>query len=450
MKGGNSSQHVQQDELAKEARDLIKYAKSGRQHDVLTALGRCGGSVTEAAMALGCGRPTVRAVLNTVRGYRDAGVSWGSNPAPYRRSDAADTIPAPTPTPTPPPARAHKADVQALLKLVHGRKGADPIAFEELCDRLDTAPGRVRSLIEEARDAGYDVEIDEAHVGRAPQADPSREVTVEGPAPVNGRYTIALVGDIHFGSKQHMRAEFEDFCRYAYHERGVRRFLQVGDMIDGAYKFSFQEQSVRGFEDQCDYAIANLPGDFGLEGGVPYVRDGLYLPGATWTCILGNHDETFDQNGINVERAMNERFHRAGRTDVEFVGTRGAYVRLLAQGQKRGTIVELWHPKGGAAYAKSYKLQNHIRDYGVGQKPDILAQGHTHQSMYLPERGVHAFVCGCWQGGKSAFGRSIGGAPAIGSWIVEYGVTEHETLRDVTMSWRAYYEGESPRTVEMS
>lgn len=231
-----------------------------------------------------------------------------------------------------------------------------------------------------------------------------------------------------------MRGQFEEYTQWAYGERGVRRFLHVGDMLDGAYKFSFSEQNVRGFEDQCDYAIEHLP----------------RLEGATWTCILGNHDETFDVNGLNVERAINERFRSAGRTDVEFIGARGAYVRLLAPGQKRGTIVELWHPKGGAAYAISYKLQNHIRDYAVGAKPDIALQGHTHQAMYFEQRGVHAFVCGCWQGGKSAFGRSIGGAPSIGSWVIEYEVTEDETIRTLTPSWRRYYEGESPRTVAMS
>jgi hypothetical protein len=72
-----------------------------------------------------------------------------------------------------------------------------------------------------------------------------------------------------------------------------------------------------------------------------------------------------------------------------------------------------------------------------------------HRQMYFTTRGVHAFASGCWQGGQSSFGKSLGGAPDIGSWIIEYTLTEGGTVRSVKPEWVAYYETETVRSVEL-
>lgn len=335
----------------------------------------------------------------------------------------------------PPMTPSQERDVSgALAKLLHIVRGDEPVALEELCDTLDLPPAKARELIVEARAKGYDVRLEHDIVGRSPPPDPSAEVVVNLPDAVVSKRAIALVGDVHVGSKQFLEGPFRDFCDEAY-ERGVRTFVQVGDLLDGVYRFSIWEQRERGFEEQIKRAVEVVP----------------QYADARWLWILGNHDETFERDsGLSVMNAANQEFQAAGRTDVECVGSRGAYVRLVGPGERRGLIVEAWHPKGQPAYALSYKMQNHIRDYRVGMKPDILAVGHWHQQCYFETRGVHAFSCGTWQGGKSSFGKSIGGSPSIGSWIVEYGLTETETLRDVRPTWRAYYEFEEPRRVEMS
>ncbi len=207
-------------------------------------------------------------------------------------------------------------------------------------------------------------------------------------------------------------------------------FACVGDMLDGVYRHSVWEQSERGLEEQADVFADVLPN----------------LPGAIWPWIKGNHDETFEnESGMDVGRVLDDRFAARGRKDVMCVGSRGAYIRLRAPGEKRGVTVELWHPKKGPGYALTYAMQNHIRDYAVGAKPDILLVGHWHQSAYFTVRGVHALSCGAWQGGKSSYGRSLGGSPAIGSWKIRYGLTEHGTIRRFAPEWFGYYEGETAR-----
>lgn len=343
-----------------------------------------------------------------------------------------DTDPAGMPAVAPEDERAEQ-EAEALSRLLDHTRRA-PVTLEELCDVLDMTPGGVRRLVAVAQERGYRVELDDGHVGRPPhdvRAPQTHDVLVEG---ARDRHVIAAVGDIHFGSRHHLGPQFHDYCRNAY-EQGARTFLHVGDLLDGVYRHSIWEQSHRGYEEQVACAIECLP----------------RMPGATWYFIQGNHDETLGEaSGLEVGRAIEQSFTAAGRNDLKYLGPRAAYVRLVGPGERRGIFVELWHPRDkGNAYAKSYRMQKHIENYAPGQKPDVLFAGHWHQQFYFTTRGVHAFSAGCWQGGQSSFGKSLGGAPAIGSWIVEYAVTDSGTIRHIRPEWCGYFETESVRDVEL-
>lgn len=307
-----------------------------------------------------------------------------------------------------------------------------PATLESLCNVLDVSPARLRSLADAAKKNGYRVHIEGDSIGRAPSAAGGKafEVLI---SKAMTKHTIAIVGDIHIGSKYHLGAQLKDFCDKAF-ARGARHFLHVGDLLDGVYKHSRWDQSEHGFEEQSQAAIETLP----------------RYKGAQWYFIAGNHDETFaDESGIDVGRAIADRFRSAGRNDLTYLGARGAYMRLHGKGERRGLFVELWHPRGGSAYAKSYRAQKKVEGYSVGAKPDILAIGHFHQSMYLTVRGVHAISAGCWQGSGSSFAKSLGGAPDIGSWIVEYSLTKEGTVRDISPTWVSYFETEKVREVAL-
>lgn len=319
----------------------------------------------------------------------------------------------------------------ALLAAV--KKG--PVSLEGLCDRLDMSPGKLRALVSDARDAGLSVEIDGSHIGRPPRQESSHEdeAQIRMPAPINGRQMFAVCSDIHVGSKHHLADYLEDFVERAY-VRGVRKILCPGDLLDGVYKHSVWEQTHRGFDEQVREAARTLP----------------RRPGLSWEFIIGNHEQTFEDScGLDVGRAIVDTFRSEGRHDWTYHGARGAYLRLVAPGE-RGMVVEMWHPKKGTGYALSYGMQNHIRDYAVGAKPDCLLVGHWHQQCYFVSRGVHAMSCGTWQGGKSSYGRSLGGSPAIGGWVVDYATTKDGTVREFTPTWNAYYENEAARDVMMT
>jgi hypothetical protein len=306
-----------------------------------------------------------------------------------------------------------------------------PKGLEELCDTFDLSPRRMRELVIEAQNRGFAVSLEDDHVGSPPQREglDTKEITISQPGE---RHALAIVGDIHFGSKHHLSKPFLDFCGKAY-EAGVREFLQVGDLLDGTYSHSLYEQSARGFEEQVDVAFETLP----------------KYKGVTWHFIQGNHDETFRQHtGLDVGRVIVDRFNARKRQDIVYHGARSAYMRMRAKGERRGLIVQLWHPGDkGAAYALSYGIQRKIEGYAVGQKPDLLAVGHWHQMGCFLIRGVYSISAGCWQGAGSSFAKSLKTAPAIGSWVVEWSVTKEGTIREFSPTWHGHLEKEVVREV---
>lgn len=321
-----------------------------------------------------------------------------------------------------------------LAVLLAATRNGATIELESLCDKLDMSPAKVRALVDEARASGYQLDIAGSMIGRRPSDVPDDECLVQMPQSVDSRQVFAIASDLHIGSKHFMREALEDFVSKAY-ARGARTILCPGDMLDGVYKFSVWEQRERGFEEQASAAVAELP----------------QRPGMTWHMILGNHDETFERDsGMSVGHALVDTFKRFGRNDLVCHGARGAYLRLKNESERRGLIVELWHPKGTPGYAVDYKLRRHIEGYSVSQKPDVLAVGHFHQHGYFCTRGVHGLACGTFQGGKSNFGKSLGGAPAIGGWIVDYALTADGTVREFSPTWVAYYENESPREIGLN
>jgi DNA polymerase II small subunit/DNA polymerase delta subunit B len=264
------------------------------------------------------------------------------------------------------------------------------------------------------------VDVEHDHVGIRPTVDETRIQDIGVPPVVGERQRVAVISDLHLGSKYCLREQLIEFVRYAY-ASGVRQVLCPGDVLDGCYKHGLWELSHHGVDAQTDDLIEVLP----------------HLPGLSYHAITGNHDETFEDTcGMSVGQFITDRFRSRGRHDIRFYGRRGAFLRI------GGAIVELWHPRGGGAYAKTYKLQKKIEGYPVGHKPHLLLTGHWHQFGHVYERGVHGFLCPTFQGGGSAFGKSLGGAPTIGGLMLSWDMTEGGTMRQFVSEYRAYFEAE--------
>ncbi len=197
-------------------------------------------------------------------------------------------------------------------------------------------------------------------------------------------------------------------------------------MLDGQYRHGIFEVSHTGLEDQTRDLFETLP----------------QLPGLTYHGITGNHDFTFTEAcGVEVGHFITNYFRDRGRTDFKFYGNRSAFLKI------RGVLLHLWHPRSGVSYARSYGIQKQIEKYS-SIKPQIMLAGHWHVHCTVFERGIHALACPTFQGGGSAFSKSLGGAPAIGGMILSWDLTTHGTIRNFGHQYRAYFEVEKPVIVE--
>lgn len=314
------------------------------------------------------------------------------------------------------------AALEHLVKLTKKH----PISFVDLCDKMDLSPKKAKALIAEAKGKGFRLHVEHDHVGIKPSG-PEERVRTVGIAPVVGeRQKVAVISDLHLGSKYCLREQLQEFIQYAY-AQGVREILCPGDVLDGIYRHGLFEVSHTGIDAQAQDLFETLP----------------ELPGLNYRCITGNHDFTFTESiGVDVGDYLMGFFSKKGRNDIHFYGNRGAFLRV------KGAIVHLWHPRSGVSYARSYAIQKHIEKYTSGEKPNILLCGHWHVYCHVYERGVHGIACPTFQGGGSAFGKSLGGAPAIGGMILSWDLTSHGTMRHFIHEYRAYFEVEKPHTID--
>ncbi len=299
-----------------------------------------------------------------------------------------------------------------LLKLAK-----KPIRFEDLCDQLDMSPRATRKLI---ADSKITLKMGNDHV-QLPGAEQIRTVQDTRILPSRGTtQTVGVISDLHLGSKFCLRAQLID-CVERMYDRGIREILCPGDWLDGCYKHGIFELSHTGLEDQTQDLAETLPKKRGL----------------SYHGITGNHDETFASlTGVDVGRYISSI-----RPDIHFYGRCGAFLKI------RGIVAELWHPLKGMGYAKTYQMQNHIRDYGAGEKPDLLLVGHWHQSAEVESRGVFARACPTFQGSGSAFGKRLGGGVALGGQIVSWDLAGKDMIREFQAKRIRYYEVEKAQKV---
>jgi predicted phosphodiesterase len=176
--------------------------------------------------------------------------------------------------------------------------------------------------------------------------------------------TLGILSDTHIGSVDSDASQifwaFDEFAK-----AGVDRVLHLGDVTEGMSRrqghiYGLAEDGI-GFAAQKKKAIAIL---------------------RQWTdspmdLIDGNHDRWFlKSNGaIIVEDICKE---------IPNANFRGHDEASLWFGNME---FRMWHGEDGAAYAKSYRLQQIVRSLQEDDIPHVLAAGHDHKQGQFRDRG---------------------------------------------------------------
>jgi predicted phosphodiesterase len=310
-------------------------------------------------------------------------------------------------------------DAHALTDLVHRH----PLSVEDASDKLDWGVSRVRAAYHSAKECGLSINIinDELSCEK-PLSQVAKQIDLGDHDATDGIITVA--SDLHLGHVNCLRESLCDHLKYG-HSKGSRMVFIPGDLVEGMYRHASYKRLRQGITDQINLVLDP-------HKGLPILQDSKYV------LISGNHDETFaEAAGIDFGQFLLDRARSLGRDDIIWAGDRGAYVVY------RGITVYMWHPKKGASYALSYHMQNWIRDLdGDHPRPNILLMGHQHRCVFFRNGKTYAFAAGTFQHGQDSYGLSLGGAVALGGWVIEW-TRRKNVITSILPEWR-HYKGPSP------
>lgn len=279
-----------------------------------------------------------------------------------------------------------KREILGKLKYLINKKKS----FSVICEELQLEPYEIYGLAELLRMDGFAIDIQ-----------PESIVKIKQPVPRPGVYEIPktdpsdllLISDTHLGST-HDRLDLISAAYKEAEQRGIKTVLHAGDISDGYYPNRPQqvyELRTIGADQTTDYIVDKYP----------------YIKGIDTYFIAGNHDFTFVRNdGYDIGKAIDRQ-----REDMHYLGPDVATVNI------DGIKVRLVHGSKGPAYALSYKLQKYAETISEDEKPDILMQGHFHNSFYMYYQGMHCFQVPSTID-QTQFARSMGLKNEKGVWFV--------------------------------
>lgn len=274
----------------------------------------------------------------------------------------------------------------------------------DLCFMFSCSPKKIEELISIERRKGHEVIVEDEYVFLS---DGSRFVeprTIKKPLE-SKEIIFAVASDLHFGSKSCQITALNEFCEDCKKE-GVEFIFSPGDLLAGykVYKGQQYELYALTAEEQEWSLVTNLPKGF------------------TWYVIGGNHDFSFMKNGgghnaLSVVENL--------RNDIRYLGFTESIVPILPN-----VDLMMWHPRGAACYAMSYKLQKFIEQRafqelqriitGVKDRPTLrmILCGHYHIQLQAMFGSILGVMSGSFEGSNSLT-KEKGWLPAIGGWIIK-------------------------------
>lgn len=232
-------------------------------------------------------------------------------------------------------------------------------------------------------------------------------------------YVIGATGDWHIGNSA---TDYDALKRYLedLHEAGVDYVLHTGDLLDGfkVYRGHIQEL----FAGEVDGEIYNCSG---VDEQKRLFRD-VFAQDFVFKTVSGNHEY----------KSMRKDGHQPLESlDVSVDGF-DYLEEFNAELDFNGVEVELIHPRLGKAYSKSYRSQQLIRERSPDNFPDLFLVGHTHDSGYFLNQGVHSFMTGTFMGENNLSKRS-GYDTVPNGYLLRFGVVDGE-VRDLRVRHLRY------------
>lgn len=299
-------------------------------------------------------------------------------------------------------------------------KGKRRFSYEELADKFDVSPKRIRDIISTLENEEKNFRYSPGGVEVTDVIEKSFS-TIDAKHLVGEKIRFGFVTDNHLGSK-YERLDVLNALYDRFAMEGIETVYNAGNVIDGEARFNKFDIHVYGMENQCKYFAEVYP-----------KREGI----KTYYITGDDHEGWYVQReGINIGKFMEQKAREAGRDDLVYLGHMEHDVILKAK--KGEAILRVVHPGGGSSYAYSYTSQKIVESYSPGEKPHIVLGGHYHKASYNYIRGVHFVQGGCTMD-QSPFMRKKRLEAHIGGWIIEIQQGVNGVIQSFKCEWIPFY-----------
>lgn len=300
------------------------------------------------------------------------------------------------------------------------RKGwTTPSALAEHFNCADVA---VRECVHHLEAAGYNVLWDGPRVKIAKATPAKPKEIVDGAPIIGGWKAFGIISDTHLCS-HYQRLDVLEAAYDHFKAEGVKYVYHAGNIVDGRTHFNQFELYAHGITDQAHYCLDHYP-----------QRSGVTTRFITGSCHEG---WWFKREGMDFGRYLMFEARERGRKDLDYLGFEEADVAL---GNKFGTsVLRIGHPRGGTAYATSYRAQRMVASLQGGEKPAMLVLGHFHKTLYHEERNVHIILAGCAQD-QTRFMRGQAMQAVLGWWLIKVKFDNQGAIRRVLPEKTTWYD----------
>jgi predicted phosphodiesterase len=177
----------------------------------------------------------------------------------------------------------------------------------------------------------------------------------------DGFVKVALISDLHIGSKYEADKELADFIKYC-RKQGIQHIVCAGDITDGfkMHEGMEYEQYLHSSDDYIDAVKDKYPKGFNHS----------YF-------IAGNHDESFRKKaGLDIGRRI-----AMERRDITYLGAGAGSVILPGN-----LHMAVYHGSGMCGLNRSLRLQKYALSLAQSpaQFPEAIIGGHCHQLNVTP------------------------------------------------------------------
>ena len=315
------------------------------------------------------------------------------------------------------PEEIYGIEVEALLKFIKNR----PRSLGDLSTEFDRSEETMRLVIEELLARSYEITQTE---GRQLVWSTKVPKIVAPPTILWDKDTwdfrLGVRGDWHDGSKGAQISARNKAMEVMY-DSGVRDIIVPGDINAGHKVYRGQELD----------SVSERPDD---QTAITETYCSRY-DDLRYHIMGGNHDYSFiKEGGHNALKALCEK-----RDDFLYYGYDLVTVRLT-----ENVDALVWHPRGGQAYAMSYRSQKMIEQVAFEQLMEVIKKNVTPKVRFLFVGHWHGILMGYAKGpiwiqhsgafeGQTNLSRQMGVFPELAAVILEGKITkDRNIIRDLT------------------